>query len=126
MQSITANLKVNNVKDTLVFYKEVLGFEVIVTVPDYEEPVLNWGMVKNGGAELMFQEKVNLEEEYPVLKEQGGTGGLSLFIKVDDVERVFENIQHKVQVITPIHKTFYDTKEFAILDNNGFVLTIAE
>ncbi|MNH89938.1 Glyoxalase-like domain protein [compost metagenome] len=126
MQSITANLKVNNVKDTLAFYQEVLGFEVIVTVPDIDQPVLNWAMVKNGGAELMFQEKANLEEEYPVLGNQGGSGGLTLFIKVDDVEDLFGSIQGKAEVITPIHKTFYDKKEFAIVDNNGFVLTFAE
>ncbi len=126
MQSITANLKVNNVKETLAFYKDVLGFEVIVTVPEYEQPVLNWGMVKNGGAQLMFQEKANLEDEYQVLKNDSGTGCLTLFIKVNDLEELFTQIKDKAQVIKSIHKTFYDTKEFDILDNNGFVLTFAE
>ncbi|MCD9022492.1 VOC family protein [Cohnella silvisoli] len=126
MLSITANLKVDNVKNTLEFYRDVLGFEVIVTVPEFDQPVLNWGMVKNNGAELMFQEKGNLEEEYPVLKGHSGTGCLSLFIKVKDVESLFEKIKEKAKVIKEIHKTFYDTKEFEILDNNGFVLTIAE
>ncbi|MBE9916629.1 bleomycin resistance family protein [Paenibacillus donghaensis] len=126
MQSITANLKVNNVKETLAFYKDVLGFEVIVTVPEYEQPVLNWGMVKNGGAELMFQEKENLEEEYPVLKNDSDARCLTLFIKVNDLEGLFAKIKDKAQVIKSIHKTLYDKKEFAIVDNNGFVLTFAE
>ncbi|BBI31057.1 VOC family protein [Cohnella abietis] len=126
MLSVTANLKVDNVKETLEFYKEVLGFEVVVTVPEYDQPVLNWGMVKNNGAELMFQEKSSLEEEYPVLKSNGGVGGLSLFFKVEDIGSTFEKIKGKATVIKEIHTTFYDTKEFAILDNNGFVLTIAE
>ncbi|WP_239617985.1 VOC family protein [Cohnella mopanensis] len=126
MQSITANLKVNNVKDTLVFYKDVLGFEVIVTVPEYDQPVLDWGMVKNGGAELMFQETASLEGEYPVLRNHSGVGCLSLFIKVNDLEGLFDKIKDKVEVLKPIHKTFYDVNEFAILDNNGFVLTFAE
>jgi uncharacterized glyoxalase superfamily protein PhnB len=126
MISITANLKVNNVKETLEFYKEILGFEVVVTVPGYDQPVLNWGMVKNKGAELMFQEKGNLEEEYPILKGQDGVSGLSLFVKVEDIEGLFGKIKGKAEVIKEIHETFYGTKEFAILDNNGFVLTLAE
>ncbi|TVX97722.1 VOC family protein [Cohnella terricola] len=126
MQSIIANLKVNNVKETLAFYKDVLGFEVIDTVPEYEQPVLNWGLVKNGGAQLMLQEKANLEEEYPVLKSDSGAGCLTLFIKVNDLEGLFAQVKDKAQVIKSINKTFYGTKEFAIVDNNGFVLTFAE
>ncbi|WP_314585146.1 VOC family protein [Paenibacillus terrigena] len=126
MQHITVNLKVDNVKDTLAFYKDILGFEVLMTVPDEDQPILNWAMVKNGGAQLMFQEKENLEEEYPVLKQESGTGCLTLFVKVVDLESLFAKITGKAEVIKPIHTTFYGAKEFAIVDNNGYVLTFAE
>lgn len=126
MISITANLKVDNVKETILFYKDVLGFEIVMTVPEYDQAKLNWGMVKNNEAVLMFQEKYNLEEEYPALKNNTGTGCLTLFIKVENIEEFYNNIKGKVNIIKDIHSTFYGTKEFAILDINNFILTFAE
>ena len=36
-QTITTNVMVNNVKETIDFYHDVLGFEVILTVPGTNE-----------------------------------------------------------------------------------------
>lgn len=126
MISLTPNLKVEDVKETIKFYKNVLNFEIVLTVPDYEKEKLNFGMVKNGEVCIMFQEKLSLEEEYSILKGGVNTKGLTLFAKVDNLEELYENVKTKARVIKEIHNTFYNTKEFAILDNNGFVLTFAQ
>lgn len=126
MISLTPNLKVEDVKETIKFYKDVLDFEIVLTVPEYEKEKLNFGIVKNGEVFIMFQEKSNLEEEYPNLKGGVDTKGLTLFVKVDKVEELYERVKTKAHIIKEIHDTFYNTKEFAILDNNGFVLTLAQ
>ena len=65
MKSITPNLKVTDILNSLKFYETILGFEIIMKVPD-ENPV--WVMLKNGNADIMLQQKESIEEEYPSLK----------------------------------------------------------
>ncbi|PFD37094.1 hypothetical protein CN285_20720 [Bacillus cereus] len=60
------------------------------------------------------------------MKGHSSTGCLTLFIKVNDLQGLFEIVKDRVRVIQPVHETFYGKKEFAIVDNNGFVLTFAE
>jgi lactoylglutathione lyase len=126
MIAVTPNLKVKNVKDTINYYAEIFGFEVVVTVPELESEKLNFGMVKKNDVVLMFQEKTNLEEEYPELKSDIQTKGLTLFFRVSNIEELYKNIENKAHIIKKLHNTFYNTKEFAIQDINGFVLTLAE
>lgn len=66
MKKLTPNLMVENVNKTVEFYKDILGFETVMTVP--EEGVFNWAMMKNGNVEIMFQTKENLVKEIPDLE----------------------------------------------------------
>lgn len=122
--AITANLMVDNVNRTVDFYKDVLGFEVVMTVP--ASGSLNWAMMRRDGVSLMFQERSNLLAEYPVLADRSPGGGLTQFINVDDVVGLHGLLKDKVEVCAELHDTFYGSKEFAILDCNGFVLTFAQ
>ena len=75
MKSITPNLKVTDIPNSLIFYETILGFKIIMKVPD-ENPV--WVMLKNGNAEIMLQQKESIEEEYPTLKEKE-SGALTFY-----------------------------------------------
>jgi len=122
--TITANLMVDDVNRTVDFYKDILAFEVVMTVP--ESGKLNWAMMRRQGVSLMFQERHNLLNEYPVLADRAPGSGLTLFIKIDDVTSLYEALKDKTEVCAELHDTFYGSKEFAILDCNGFVLTFAQ
>lgn len=124
MKSLTPNLMVEDVNKTVEYYKKTLGFELVMTVPN--EGVYNWAMMKRGNVEIMFQEKNNLIEEYPVLKDRTPGGGLTFFTKVGNAEALFEELKDKVEIVLELHKTFYGSYEFAIKDINGFVFTFAE
>ncbi|GHU85312.1 hypothetical protein FACS1894198_2960 [Clostridia bacterium] len=45
---------------------------------------------------------------------------------VDDFADFYKDIQSKAKLLVEEHTTFYGVKEFAIADNNGYVITIAE
>jgi lactoylglutathione lyase len=124
LKKLTPNLMVEDVNRTVAFYQEVLGFELLTSVP--EEGQLAWAMLKRGGVELMFQTRGSLTEELPGLggKDIGGT--LNLYIDVEDIQGLYTAIRDKVTVVTGMHTTFYGANEIAIEDCNGYILTFAE
>ncbi|TYP94801.1 putative conserved protein PhnB, glyoxalase superfamily [Fodinibius salinus] len=124
LQSLSPNLMVEDVNKTTKFYTDILDFELLQTVP--EEGNLEWALVQRDGVSLMFQKKESIRDEYPDLKNQKGGGALTFFIKVEDLEDLYQGIKDKVNLIKDIHETFYGTKEFAIQDPNNFILTFSD
>ena len=124
MKSLSPNLMVNDVSQTLEFYIKTLGFKKVMTVPDSGNLV--WAMVQSGAITFMFQEKKNIKEEYPQLAQFEKGGGLSFYINVTNVQELYDNIKGKVKIVKELYKTFYGSTDFAIEDNNGYILTFSQ
>ncbi len=123
-ETITTNIMVKNVKETIKFYEEKLDFQKVLSVPE-EGEVLNFAILNKDKISIMLQEQKNLIEEYPTLKTDKIVPTFTLFITVDDVASMYNKLKDKVKIAKEIHKTFYGKDEFAIFDNNGNVLTIS-
>jgi len=123
-ENIVVNIMVKNVKDTIKFYEEMLGFQKALSVPE-EGEVFNFAILSKDKISIMIQEQENLLEEYPSLKTGDIIPTFTLFITVDDVEKLYNELKGKVEIAAELHKTFYGRDEFAIFDNNGNILTIA-
>ncbi len=123
-QSITTNIMVKNVKETIKFYEEKLGFQKVLSVPE-EGEILNFAIIAKDNITIMFQEQNNLTEEYPTLKVENIKPTFTLFITVEDVQKLYDNLKDKVEIAKELHKTFYGKDEFAIFDNNKNILTIS-
>lgn len=123
-ESITTNIMVKNVKETIEFYEEKLGFQKILSVPEEGEN-FNFAILNKDKISIMLQEQENLIEEYPTLKTKDIIPTFTLFITVQDVEKVYNELKGKAEIAKKIHKTFYGKDEFAIFDNNGNILTIS-
>ena len=123
-ETITTNIMVKNVKETIKFYEEKLGFKKILSVPDVGE-ILDFAILNKDKISIMFQEQKNLIEEYPTLKTDKIVPTFTLFITIDDVASMYNELKDKVKIAKEIHKTFYGKDEFAIFDNNGNILTIS-
>lgn len=123
-ETITTNIMVKNVKETIKFYEEKLGFQKVLSVPE-EGDVLNFAILNKDKISIMFQEQTSLIEEYPTLKVSEIVPTFTLFITVDDVVAMYHELKDKIIIAKELHKTFYGKDEFAIFDNNGNVLTIS-
>lgn len=124
-QSLTPNLMVENVEKSIGFYEENLGFSLVTSVPSLEGG-LQFAILVKDAITIMFQSKESLLKEYEILSTSVITPSLTLFIKVSNVEELYHELCEKVTILKPLHETFYQTKEFAILDLNNNVLTISE
>ncbi len=123
-ETITTNIMVKNVKETIKFYEDKLGFQKILSVPE-EGDILNFAILNKDKISIMLQEQKNLIEEYSTLKKDEIIPTFTLFITVDDVLTIYNELKDKVKIAKELHKTFYGKDEFAIFDNNGNVLTIS-
>lgn len=123
-ETITTNIMVENVKETIEFYQSQLGFQKVLSVPE-DGSSLNFAIVKKDNISIMFQGKKSLLDEYPTLQKDEIIPTFTLFITVKDVEKLYEELKDKVKIARELHQTFYGKSEFAIFDNNKNVLTIA-
>lgn len=123
-ETVTTNIMVKNVKETIAFYEEKLGFQKVLSVPESGD-VLNFAILVKDKISIMLQEQHNLIEEYPALNTEEIKPTFTLFITVSDVAALYEELKDKVTLAKELHKTFYGKGEFAVFDNNGNILTIS-
>jgi lactoylglutathione lyase len=81
---ITANLMVNNVNSTINYYQDILGFNLIMTVPDSGQ--FNWALLQKDTVLIMLHLKESFLEEYP--NSQATAGGS--FVLYFDIEGIVE------------------------------------
>ncbi|MBU3875435.1 VOC family protein [Faecalicatena sp. AGMB00832] len=123
-KTITTNIMVDSVKESMEFYEKKLGFTPVVTVPNESED-FNFAIIVKDDISIMFQSKESLEEEYPSLQTDLIKPAFTLFITVDDVKELYEELKGNVEVVKELHQTFYGKDEFAVFDNNHNILTIS-
>ena len=123
MESLSPNIFVGNMSETITFYK-MLGFNVTMSVPENGDDLV-WAMMVNGSVTMMFQTYESLGESLPEIQRKDG-GSLLLYINLKNIRQFFESIKNKVKVLSGLDVTFYGATEFSILDNNNYVLTFAE
>jgi uncharacterized glyoxalase superfamily protein PhnB len=122
MESISPNIFVKDLKETIKFYKSI-GFKIVMTVP--EQGDLVWAMMACGNVTFMFQTFDSLGSELPTISRQDG-GSLLLYIQTKEIRAFYDKIKDKVNIIKGLEKTFYGATEFAIRDINNYILTFAE
>jgi len=121
MDSLSPNIFVENMNETIDFYKSI-GFQLVMSVPETGDFV--WAMMTNGEVSFMFQTFASLGEELPEISRKNG-GSLLFYIKLKNIREFFEQVKDKATVLKGLEVTFYGATEFSILDNNNYVLTFA-
>ena len=129
-KKLTPNLVVSNVEASLDFYRNVLGLQQGITVP--EKPPYVFGSVVSGGGaadgvEIFFNDQKAVAEDDPALGAKPIGGSLTLFIEVEGIEEILAAVTKSGAKITmSLKEQFYGMREFAFEDPEGWVITIAE
>lgn len=123
METLSPNIFVNNISETIAFYK-LLGFSITMSVPETGDDFV-WVMMTNGGVSIMFQTFDSLGDDLPEISRQNG-GSLLLYINLKNIREFFNRVSGQVTVLKGLETTFYGATEFSIKDTNGYVLTFAE
>ena len=118
------HLKVAYLERALRFYRDVLGFSVVATVPEASPYV--FAIVQSGPVRVFLNAPEPAIAEYPAFKGRPIGGTLTLFIHVDDVHAAHESLKDRVQIVMPLEAKWYGVTEFAFVDPDGYVITFAQ
>jgi lactoylglutathione lyase len=124
LKKLTPNFMVEDVRKTIEFYQEVLGFSVITTVDNEDE--IGFAIMQREQVEIMFQSRKSLSENVPALSGSPIGASQTLYIEVSDIETLYEALRDKVDIVVDMHSTFYGTREFYFKDINGYILSFSE
>ena len=108
-------IHVPDVRATAEWY-EARGFKVVRTHAD--DDVLSWALLAFGSSELMLNEGG--------LASTAHRREVDLYVHDDDVAATFARLEPLVEVVEPLHDTFYGMREFIIRDVNRFWLTFGQ
>ncbi|KKO93255.1 glyoxalase [Sphingobacterium sp. Ag1] len=114
-KSLNPILYTKNLNQTIQFYTEKLRFTCIE-----KNEALHWALLQNGIIEIMFSHPVK-----GIAFETAQFTG-SLYFNIDEVDKLWEELKEKVRICYEIETFEWGMREFAIYDNNGYVLQFGE
>lgn len=122
--SATTNYVVTDVAATSQFY-QVLGFTEVATVPAPDGRGIQWAMLQQGGATVMLQDSTSLASDFPAQAKIAV--GLEVYIQLKGLDAQLLRLrQAGLPLAKDLHETFYNTREFAVLDPDGVIVVFAE
>lgn len=118
LKYLSPMLESNDIEGTIEFYTTVLGFTQRGGFKN--EDIITWCDLVRDDVSIMFS-LPNTHMNYGAILLSG-----SLYINVEDVDAFWESLKDKCEVVYPIENFIYEMREFAIKDNNGYVINFAE
>jgi len=115
------HLPVKNLRQTLDYYRDVLGFYDEWTWPGKDGKITDGG-IQRDELRLLFGE----DPEFTAIM-NNNINRLPLLWFVDNIEAVFAEFTNRnIELATPLKTQAYGLKEFAFIDLNGYYIRVAE
>jgi uncharacterized glyoxalase superfamily protein PhnB len=109
-------IHVPNVRAATAWYVSI-GFSVLNTFED-EVNGMTFASLELGGSEIFLNGGGHPSTAY--------RREVDLYLRVDDVEGIYERLKDRVQIRAGLENTSYGTREFVVRDLNGFWVTFGE
>ncbi len=132
---LTPNLAVADIKASVKFYQQNLGFNLIMTVPATEDGIEHslseskdyvYALIAKDDVEIMMQQTKSFKHDVRLSQFENLGASVSFYMEIEGIEQFYEEIASKTLKSTSLKTTWYGMQEFYILDNNGYVLGFAE
>lgn len=135
LNKLTPNFAVGNIKETVIFYETVLGFSLVMAVPETQDGVEKaltdgkeyvYALVSKDNVEVMFQRNDSFKKDVSLAKDVPIGASVSFYMDIDGINGFYEEIKSKGENPTELKTTWYGMHEFYLTDNNGYILGFAE
>ncbi|MEN5307183.1 VOC family protein [Chryseobacterium cucumeris] len=104
-----------NLDETITFYMNVLGFTLMGRNDDWQ-----WASLRKNDIYIMLSQPNKHENNLSI-----GFSG-SFYFNVNQVDDLWEDLKTKAKVCYEIETFEWGMREFAIYDNNGYILQFGE
>ena len=135
LKKLTPNFAVHDIKKTVLFYQDVLGFKLEMAVSEDKSGIENelnenkkyvYAMMSRDGIEFMFQRTDSIGEDIPPLKDVSQGASVSFYMEVENLETLYQELKSNTDVMIELKTAWYGMQEFYIKDCNGYILGFAE
>lgn len=128
---ITPMFAVFDMPASLAFYRDLLGFEVVMASPEVntaEGRFSHWMMLRNGPAELMLNTQYDSNERpaSPDGSRHAAHGDAYLYIGFADIEEAYRELSRRGLKADPPQLAHYGLKNFSVLDPDGYRVVFQE
>src|ERR1700690_2513619 len=123
VKKITAVLLVDEVEPCVRFWKERLGFEVAIEVPEGNK--IGFVSLQKAGVEVMYQSYASVEKDSSFTVQGYAKGPTFLYVEVDSLDDVIAATKG-ARVVMAERTAFYGACEIGVRDPAGHVLTFAQ
>jgi lactoylglutathione lyase len=130
LTDVTPNLIAADIDRSTAFYRDVLGFSVVTTVPNAAPFAFVW--LQRGPVKVFLNsvESVRAEHRDLAARPIGGTNTMFIVVEAEStaagVDALFAEVQARARVIMPLTDQFYGMREFGIEDPDGYVVFFAQ
>lgn len=127
---VTPNLVVADVAASLAFYRDVLGFSLVTTVPDAAPFAFAW--MQRDGVSVFLNSLDAVRHDNPELGRRPIGGGNMLFITLEastiaeGVDAMRAAVDGRARVVMEPKDQFYGLREFGVEDPDGYVIFFAQ
>lgn len=131
MEQIITNLMVTDMRKSLEFYCNLLGFKLSMGVTADRQMFtdgtlrddLVFAVLKQGPVELMLQLRDSLAEDVPVFSAHDTPcGTFTLYIRGKSIDDLADHLAETVEIIKGPETTWYGMRELYVRDPDGYVL----
>ena len=112
---LTPMLWTENLQETIDFYTNTLGF-----ICGDKNDEWGWAAMHNGDIDVMVA-KPNEHTPYDKIMFSG-----SFYFTLENVNELWEELKNKCTIAYPIENFEWEMREFAIFDNNGYMLQFGQ
>jgi uncharacterized glyoxalase superfamily protein PhnB len=123
IRSVTAEIMVDNMQDSVNFYQEMFDFKIINSTPSSNPYFV---LLRNNASELMLYHRDNFSQEIDKFKNIEIGGSVALCLEVENIRSLYGRIKDRVKLIQELYNTDYGSVEFSCEDPNGYVLIFSE
>ena len=125
----TPNLFTTQIDRSVAFYRDVLGFSVVTTVPDAAPFV--FVLLQRDDVSLYVNDRAVVAKDAPdsaaaMQSVVVGQSGVTIFIHVQGIDELWDAVRFKAPVVMPLVTQWYGMTEFTVADPDGYIVTFAE
>jgi len=134
-QKLTPNFSVGDVRKTVNFYQDMLGFKLEMAVPNdstvietkiSEKGEYAYAMMSKDEVYVMFLKSDSFEKDVSVLKGIQQGASVLFYIDVEGINEVYTKLNGRVEIVKELETAWYGMREFYIRDCNGYIIGFAE
>lgn len=115
LTALTPMLRTWELEESIAFYTDILGFQCDAFSKEW-----NWALLKKDDVSLMLSGPNEHVGDYA----PSFTG--SLYFNIDNVDAFWELVMDRAEVCYAPENFAYGMREFAIYDNNGYLLQFGQ